>query len=214
MNNGVQTMSDGYLSKDRDHLARLQRQRRARMRRVDYMPSPQALAAIEAKRSQCRPGSVAATNSAVIDAIVAEWAELTGIKNQEVATPMTPAKSRGGTAASASAYDFGDRRPELMHASRARASAYDSVSRAGVFRPFRAYAYESGRRVVCGARRHRDGQPCQAKSEPGKRRCRFHGGRSTGPRTAEGKARALANLRLHARGAKLEPSESPGGCDG
>lgn len=50
-------------------------------------------------------------------------------------------------------------------------------------------------RVVCGARRHRDGQLCEAKSEPGKRRCRFHGGRSTGPRTAEGKARALANLR-------------------
>lgn len=50
-------------------------------------------------------------------------------------------------------------------------------------------------RVTCGARRHRDGQPCQALSEPGKRRCRFHGGRSTGPRTPEGKARALANLR-------------------
>lgn len=50
-------------------------------------------------------------------------------------------------------------------------------------------------RVPCGAKRHRDGQPCQAKSEPGKRRCRFHGGRSTGPKTPEGKARALANLR-------------------
>ena len=58
-------------------------------------------------------------------------------------------------------------------------------------------ANESGRRVVCGARRHRDGQPCQAKSEPGKKRCRFHGGRSTGPRTPEGKARALANLRQY-----------------
>lgn len=51
------------------------------------------------------------------------------------------------------------------------------------------------KRVTCGAKRHRDGQPCQAKSEPGKRRCRFHGGRSTGPKTPEGKARALANLR-------------------
>ena len=37
-------------------------------------------------------------------------------------------------------------------------------------------------RVPCGATRHRDGQPCQALSEPGKHRCRFHGGRSTGPR--------------------------------
>nr|WP_281383384.1 HGGxSTG domain-containing protein [Pseudoxanthomonas broegbernensis] len=65
----------------------------------------------------------------------------------------------------------------------------------------RTGAYESGsqatRRVICGAKRHRDGQPCQAKSEPGKRRCRFHGGRSTGPTTPEGKARALANLRQY-----------------
>lgn len=52
-------------------------------------------------------------------------------------------------------------------------------------------------RVQCGAKRHRDGQPCRAKSEPGKRRCRFHGGRSTGPKTPEGKARALANLRQY-----------------
>ncbi|MFZ5657834.1 MAG: HGGxSTG domain-containing protein [Pseudomonadota bacterium] len=86
---------------------------------------------------------------------------------------------------------------------------------AGVISPFRARAYDcgaaappwaadwiaasrarnAGRRVICGARRHRDGKPCGALSEPGKRRCRFHGGRSTGPRTPEGKARALANLR-------------------
>lgn len=54
---------------------------------------------------------------------------------------------------------------------------------------------DKGKRVICGARRKSDGQPCEAKSEPGKRRCRFHGGCSTGPRTEEGKARALANLR-------------------
>ena len=50
-------------------------------------------------------------------------------------------------------------------------------------------------RVVCGATRHRDGQPCEALSVPGKRRCRFHGGMSTGPRTAEGRAKVAANLR-------------------
>lgn len=50
-------------------------------------------------------------------------------------------------------------------------------------------------RVVCGATRHRDGQPCEALSVPGKRRCRFHGGASTGPRTIEGKTKAAANLR-------------------
>lgn len=61
-------------------------------------------------------------------------------------------------------------------------------------------------RVKCGAKRHRDGQPCKALSEPGKRRCRFHGGRSTGPRTPEGKARALANLRA---GSHVPPEAAP-----
>ena len=50
-------------------------------------------------------------------------------------------------------------------------------------------------RKPCGARRRRDGKPCQALNEPGKSRCKWHGGRSTGPRTLEGKARSLANLR-------------------
>jgi hypothetical protein len=54
-------------------------------------------------------------------------------------------------------------------------------------------------RVPCGARRRRDGQPCEALSVPGKRRCKWHGGCSTGPRTPEGKARALANLRTSPR---------------
>lgn len=49
-------------------------------------------------------------------------------------------------------------------------------------------------RVPCGARRRRDGQPCEALSVPGKRRCKWHGGCSTGPRTAEGKAKVAANL--------------------
>ena len=35
----------------------------------------------------------------------------------------------------------------------------------------------------------RKGTPCRNLSEPGKRRCKFHGGMSTGPRTPEGKAR-------------------------
>lgn len=40
----------------------------------------------------------------------------------------------------------------------------------------------------CGAQT-RQGTPCQAKSLPGKSRCKFHGGLSTGPKTLEGKAR-------------------------
>lgn len=155
-------MTDGYLSKDRVHLAEMQRKRRERMVRIDYMPGKRAAAAIAIKREQCRPGSQEATNSAVLDAIVEEWAALTGINNQEIESPMTSA-----------------RRPEFFDTStRGRMTSGNGVG--------------DGK---CGARRHRDGQPCQARPEPGKRRCRFHGGKSTGPRTAEGKARSLANLR-------------------
>lgn len=39
--------------------------------------------------------------------------------------------------------------------------------------------------VSCGAKT-RKGTPCRNKSEPGRRRCKFHGGRSTGARTPEG----------------------------
>jgi DNA-binding XRE family transcriptional regulator len=35
----------------------------------------------------------------------------------------------------------------------------------------------------------RKGQPCQMKSEAGRRRCKFHGGLSTGPKTQEGRER-------------------------
>lgn len=43
-------------------------------------------------------------------------------------------------------------------------------------------------RVICGAKT-RSGAPCRAKSEPGRKRCRFHGGLSTGPKTLAGKRR-------------------------
>ncbi|WP_224767587.1 helix-turn-helix domain-containing protein [Paracoccus yeei] len=43
-------------------------------------------------------------------------------------------------------------------------------------------------RQTCKAMTRR-GMECLLKSEPGKRRCRLHGGLSTGPKTDEGKAR-------------------------
>lgn len=46
------------------------------------------------------------------------------------------------------------------------------------------------RRVKCGAKT-RKGSPCRNESEPGKRRCKFHGGKSTGARTPEGRARIV-----------------------
>lgn len=46
---------------------------------------------------------------------------------------------------------------------------------------------------TCKARTRR-GTVCMCKPEPGKRRCRLHGGKSTGPRTPEGKAQSSKNL--------------------
>lgn len=43
-------------------------------------------------------------------------------------------------------------------------------------------------RVICEAKT-RAGMTCRNMSEPGKRRCKFHGGKSTGPKTVEGRAR-------------------------
>jgi len=164
-----------YLSRDRQHLASMQRKRRKGMVRIDYMPDRTAIAILQARRAQLRPGSPSATNSALLDAIVREWAQLTGINNCEVDKPSTS-----------------ERRPEFSDTS---ARANDS----GFCHPPKGQAKATGSmiRVTCGARRRRDGLPCQALSVPGKRRCKWHGGASTGPRTEQGLARSTANLRQH-----------------
>jgi hypothetical protein len=43
-------------------------------------------------------------------------------------------------------------------------------------------------RLLCGAKTRAHGC-CQVRAEPGKARCRFHGGKSTGPKTQAGRAR-------------------------
>ena len=245
-------MTDGYLSKDREHIAGRQRQRRAHMARIDYYPSSEVLALIESRRTRYGPTH---NNSGIIDTIIAEWAALAGLKQSEIdklKTPATPpgiaeqsarmritselrtstrarvtsdnvAKCAGGRAgtspatpefippsqARACASDFDPRHakpthppapdtPEFLTASaRANESGLCHATRAG------AHANRSGSlpaaanqaRVICGAKRRRDGQPCQALSVPGKLRCKWHGGASTGPKTDEGWARSMANLR-------------------
>jgi len=47
---------------------------------------------------------------------------------------------------------------------------------------------------ICGAKT-RKGTPCQNRHVFTNGRCKNHGGLSTGPKTPEGKARALVNLR-------------------
>ena len=48
------------------------------------------------------------------------------------------------------------------------------------------------RGLACGAKT-RAGTPCKLTSIYDNGRCKFHGGASTGPKTAEGKARAALN---------------------
>jgi hypothetical protein len=56
------------------------------------------------------------------------------------------------------------------------------------------------RDMVCGGKGRRSGRPCQCKEIYTNGRCKWHGGASTGPKTAEGRARSQGNLR---RGPKL-----------
>jgi len=49
------------------------------------------------------------------------------------------------------------------------------------------------KKIICGARRKYDGNPCQCKAlENGK--CKFHGGMSTGQQSLDGRIKALKNL--------------------
>ncbi len=67
--------------------------------------------------------------------------------------------------------------------------------------PEAGWAMRKTERLRCGAR-CRDGHQCRAPAvwdkkhdRPKNGRCRMHGGLSTGPKTLEGRRRALANLR-------------------
>ncbi|MHB1214228.1 MAG: HGGxSTG domain-containing protein [Thiobacillus sp.] len=51
---------------------------------------------------------------------------------------------------------------------------------------------------VCGAHARTTGKPCQAPAGPNGR-CKLHGGKSTGPRTLEGKARTVEALQTGLR---------------
>lgn len=51
------------------------------------------------------------------------------------------------------------------------------------------------RGLTCGAIK-KNGKPCGMTTLGANGRCKFHGGASTGPRTPEGHARALENLKL------------------
>jgi hypothetical protein len=178
-----------------------QRARRATNPRIDYYPSPDALAVIESRRTRYGRTN---NNSGIIDTIIAEWSAVAGIEQSQVEQPETPANrpeflhqnarvrmSPGNSAKCASVRArTTSAKPDYPPASPARVRAEDSGSR-----PAGDGAKQA--RVICGAKRRRDGQPCQALSVPGKRRCKWHGGASTGPRTDAGRTRSIANLRQY-----------------
>ena len=231
-----------------------QRARRARIARIDYYPSPDALALIESRRTRYGPTH---NNSGIIDTIIAEWAALAGLKQSEIDKLTTSATPPGIAEQSARMRITSELRtstrarvtsdnlakcasvragvspatPEFLLPSQARAGAYDfdlghakpthpTTPHTPEFSDASTRANDSGlchvkrmgahannsaslpagaklARVICGAKRRRDGQPCQGLSVPGKRRCKWHGGASTGPRTDEGRARSAANLRQY-----------------
>lgn len=66
--------------------------------------------------------------------------------------------------------------------------------------------------VFCGAKT-RKGTACRCLCEPGKRRCRFHGGLSTGPKTRAGRIRiADAQRRRWARIKSCSGASAPVEC--
>jgi hypothetical protein len=69
---------------------------------------------------------------------------------------------------------------------------------------------------TCGAQT-RKGMPCRCKPVPGKRRCKFHGGLSTGPKTAEGRDRIAEAQRKRwqaYRAGLINGSAQPRACHG
>ncbi|MET0015013.1 MAG: hypothetical protein ABW088_15280 [Sedimenticola sp.] len=68
---------DGYLSKNREYLNRLQRERRSKLIRIDYADvSPEAEAIIASLRYH----AVGGDNSSILNRIIVEWAEKNGRK--------------------------------------------------------------------------------------------------------------------------------------
>ena len=55
----------------------------------------------------------------------------------------------------------------------------------------------------CGAKSKRTGNPCQRPPCAPNGRCYFHGGRSTGPKTSDGKRRCGNSNRKHDRRSSL-----------
>jgi hypothetical protein len=106
--------------------------------------------------------------------------------------PPRPAPTRADVERLLSRYGWG--RDALKVEAGTHEVAYDERGRRRVWRVPRARSAPG----PCGAKTRR-GTPCRALCLPGRTRCRHHGGTSTGPRTAEGKARIAESNRRRAK---------------
>jgi len=92
---------------------------------------------------------------------------------------------------------------ERLHAIEAAAQEADELERrliaAGVDPATAERAADKAHRSGIGLclAKNRRGVPCVALGDGAGGRCKFHGGMSTGPKTADGKERALAALRRY-----------------
>ena len=130
----------------------------------------------------------------------AELAKLAGVSRDTV--QYWEAKDRvplryGAPAKFAEVLDLPEDAGFSDHSARARGRAVsdpwqarlDAQAEAALSRMQERLAQRAARlRVTCGAKTRAGGE-CRNKSEPGKRRCKFHGGKSTGAKTPEGLAR-------------------------
>lgn len=96
--------------------------------------------------------------------------------------------------------------PERPHLARCSACVDVCSLRAERGQDDAGRALPKAERPFCGART-RAGGSCRARVVPGKRRCRMHGGLSTGAKTAEGRARIAEAQRRRWRKVKAEAGE-------
>jgi hypothetical protein len=77
------------------------------------------------------------------------------------------------------------------------------------FEPMNTFLTLGGRVqcTQCNAQSKRTKQQCRAPAIKGKTKCRFHGGKSTGPKTAEGRARVAAANTVHGRETRQKRAE-------
>ncbi|SHM18657.1 hypothetical protein SAMN05428972_2758 [Rhodanobacter sp. OK091] len=181
-----------------------QRQRRQGVKRIDYQPSEQVLALIVVDLKPCVGGDF----SSVIDRLILKAAGVVPefrhtsrrrVHANNLAGSMEDAGIGRPVRTRAKDFAVANKNPGIIAAIHAGASDFGELPTWAAGYLSRCAVRDASKRVVCGGRRRRDGKPCEALSVPGKRRCKWHGGCSTGPRTVEGKARVTANLRSRSR---------------